>query len=137
MKRGWHGDHKSRRFRCQAPSTHFSGPTRFAAGEVPFSVAVGDLDGDAIADLAVANDFSDDVSVLLGNGAGGFGPATSVPAGSGPTSVVMDDLNGDEAPDLAVADESSNGCSATARGALARRRASQPVTRSPRWRRAT
>lgn len=40
----------------------FSAPARFAVGMVPLSVEVGDLDGDANADLVVANDFSDDVS---------------------------------------------------------------------------
>lgn len=43
----------------------FSGPTNFAAGGFPFSVAVGDFDGDADPDLAVANNRSWNVSVLL------------------------------------------------------------------------
>ncbi|MCH7841105.1 MAG: FG-GAP repeat protein, partial [Planctomycetes bacterium] len=37
----------------------------YGAGDRPRSVAIGDLDGDGDADLAVAN-FSDNVSVLLG-----------------------------------------------------------------------
>ena len=39
-----------------------------AAGNAPFSVAIGDLDGDLDLDLAVANQSSDDVSVLLNQG---------------------------------------------------------------------
>ena len=39
-----------------------------AAGNGPVSVAIGDLDGINGPDLAVANFFSDDVSVLLNQG---------------------------------------------------------------------
>src|SRR4051794_39585143 len=50
------------------------GPARgFAAGSRPVSVAVGDLNGDAKPDLAVANRTSNDVSVLAGTGSGSFG----------------------------------------------------------------
>jgi hypothetical protein len=41
------------------------------------SVAVDDLDGDGRLDLVVADDGSDSVSVLLGDGSGGLG---AVPA---------------------------------------------------------
>ena len=54
------------------------------AGTNPSSVAVGDFDGDSNLDLVVANRGSDDVSVLLGDGAGDFGPATAFAAGGGP-----------------------------------------------------
>lgn len=43
----------------------FSGPTNFAVNGTPASVASGDLNGDGRLDLAVANFFSDSVSVLL------------------------------------------------------------------------
>ncbi len=57
---------------------------RFQAGNGPHSVAVADLDGDAVPDLVTANGGSDDVSVLLGNGDSSFQAAVSVPAGSPP-----------------------------------------------------
>ena len=62
-----------------APSTRaqplvaFDPPTYLSAGNSPVSVATGDFNGDDDPDLAVANRFSSDVSVLLG-GAGGFRP---------------------------------------------------------------
>ena len=45
----------------------------FPVGTDPFSVAVGDFNGDGKQDLAVANWNSDNVSILLGTGTGGFG----------------------------------------------------------------
>jgi hypothetical protein len=49
------------------------------------------------------------VSVLLGNGAGGFGTARSFPAGDFPLSVAVGEFNGDGHPDLAVAANLSTG----------------------------
>ena len=42
--------------------------TDYAAGDSPGAVATGDFDGDSDSDLAVANRYSDNVSVLLANG---------------------------------------------------------------------
>jgi len=47
-------------------------------------VAVWDFNGDGNADLVVANQNSDDVSVLLGNGDGTFQAALQYSAGSLP-----------------------------------------------------
>ena len=75
----------------------------YAAHFYPDALAVGDFDGDGKVDLAVANDYSDDVSILLGRGDGTFTPATHVHSGSGPASVAVADFNGDGDADLAVA----------------------------------
>jgi len=72
-------------------------------GDNPISVAVGDFDGDSRSDLAIANYDSDDVSVLLGEGDGSFGEATSYDAGHLPASIAVGDFNGDSDPDLAIA----------------------------------
>jgi hypothetical protein len=81
----------------------FLAPLAFDSGPNPYSVAVGDFNGDGIPDLALANAESNTVSVLLGNGDGTFLPAQSYPAGSSPTSVAVGDFNGDGIQDLAVA----------------------------------
>jgi hypothetical protein len=91
--------------------TRLLGPAAvFPAGSFPQSVAVGDLDGDGRLDLAVANQgdpslgFADaGVSVLLGDGTGSFGVATTLRAGTYAIAVAIADLNGDGKQDLAVA----------------------------------
>jgi len=45
----------------------FQGAQIFGAGTFPSSVAVGDFNLDGLPDLAVANNRSDDVSVLINN----------------------------------------------------------------------
>src|SRR5438309_10784273 len=54
----------------------------FATGMSPSSVAVEDFNRDGKLDLAVANNRSDTVSVLLGNGDGTFQAAVSSPVGN-------------------------------------------------------
>ncbi|TAK07289.1 VCBS repeat-containing protein, partial [bacterium] len=65
---------------------------------------------DGFQDLAVANSGSNDVTVLLGDGLGGFTPAPGSPfgVGTGPASVAVGDFNGDGFQDLAVANSGSN-----------------------------
>jgi hypothetical protein len=93
----------------------FGTATSFAVGSgrlvQSFAVAIGDLNGDAKPDLAVANLGRDNVSVLLGAGDGGFGTATDFPAGGAPRSVAIGDLNSDAKPDLAVANAASDSVS--------------------------
>src|SRR5207249_2999815 len=54
----------------------------FGAGNTPYSVAIGDLDGDGRPDLVTANVYSNTVSVLLGNGNGTFRGQTQYPTGN-------------------------------------------------------
>ncbi len=57
-------------------------------------------------DLTVTNQFSNSVSILLGNGDGTFGGPV-FEAGTNRRSIAMGDLNGDGIPDLAVANSGS------------------------------
>src|SRR5579883_3121059 len=79
----------------------FTAPT-FPVGNNPVSQAVGDFNSDGHADLAVINQNSNTVSVLLGSGNGSYGPKTDYATGTTPTSVVVGDFNGDGKLDLAT-----------------------------------
>jgi hypothetical protein len=59
----------------------------------------------------VANLYDNTVSILLGNGAGGFANKTDFATGVHPVSLAIGDLNGDGKPDLVTADESDNAIS--------------------------
>ena len=65
-------------------------------------MAVADSAGGALQELAVANGGSDEGSVLLGRGDGGFAPEIRFPVGIEPRSVTVADFDGDERLDLAV-----------------------------------
>ena len=73
-----------------------------AVGNNPWSVAVGDFNGDGIPDLAVANFVDNTVSILLGVGDGTFTTGSLVTVGNAPNAVVAGDFNGDGKADLAV-----------------------------------
>jgi hypothetical protein len=63
---------------------------------------VGDFDEDGHQDLAVANEYSDDVAILLGNGDVTFQEALFFSADDGPQSVAIGDFNEDGHQDLAI-----------------------------------
>ena len=65
----------------------------FAVGDFPVSVAVGFFNSDSILDLAVANQDSANVSILLGNGDGTFGTKTDFAVGNFPLSVAVGNFN--------------------------------------------
>ncbi len=88
----------------------FGPAANVATGDGPASVAVADFNGDGNPDLAVANQLTNTVSVLLGSTGGGFTRQTpDLAVGDFPVSVAVGDFNGDQDPDLAVA----NGFSGT------------------------
>jgi hypothetical protein len=70
----------------------------------PNALVNADFNGDGKKDLAVANYGSDNVSILLGNGTGGFSTATHFSVGDGPSDILCADFNEDGVPDLITAD---------------------------------
>ena len=83
-------------------------PTNFPVGINPTNVAVADYNNDGKADLAVTNQVSNDVSILLGNGNGTMQPQTLLSAGSGPYAIAAGKFNADNNFDLAVTNSGSN-----------------------------
>jgi hypothetical protein len=81
----------------------FSGPSQYAVGRLSQSVALGDLDGDGDLDAAVANFGENNVTLLLNDGVGHFGPNMSMAVGVHPRFVALADLNGDGAADIVTA----------------------------------
>ena len=75
----------------------------FEVGHGPVAVAVADLDADGILDIVVANGGDTNVTVLLGDGAGGFAEPAGSPfeAGQQPNDIAVADLDGDGTLDLA------------------------------------
>jgi hypothetical protein len=92
-------------------------PTPYTVGGTPKAVAVGDLTGNGLQDIAVACAGTFDstmgkymnpgVSVLINQGHGMFGPATFLPAGPSPSSVAIADFDGVHGNDLAVGNSGS------------------------------
>src|SRR6185312_13445753 len=86
---------------CLNPAVNFS------AGTSPNSIKNVDFNSDGHLDLVVANSGSNNVSILLGNGAGSFGAAANYPVGTFPYTVITADFNGDGNLDLATANSNS------------------------------
>lgn len=66
-------------------------------------VQFGDLNGDGVDDMVLANEFSDDLTVYPGTGNGFFGGGVNHPVGDRPWSVALADYDGDGQLDVAVA----------------------------------
>jgi FG-GAP-like repeat len=79
----------------------FVGPVDYATAGSPSSVWTSDLNGDGKRDV-LTFDSRDEVSVLLGDGQGGFGRKHSYDTGSGDVADPAD-LNGDDKLDLVTA----------------------------------
>lgn len=77
-------------------------------GSQPYSTAVGDFNGDGVADVAVGDVVNAPVTVLLGNNNGTFGTQVPyAPGGAGPYILVTADLNLDGAVDIVAAARNS------------------------------
>src|SRR5579872_2316915 len=77
-------------------------------GTSPNGIVTADFNGDSIQDLAVANQGSNTISILLGNGDGTFTAGAALNTGNQPGALVAADFNGDGIMDLAVADSADS-----------------------------
>ena len=106
--------------------------TRYGAGDGPRSVSLGDLDGDGVLDMAVANNQRRRERAARERRRD-FRARARYDAGSGPWSVSLGDLDGDGDLDMAVANANSDDTSVllnTGVTGLSRRR--PPMTRATR-----
>jgi len=71
-------------------------------GDWPRSLTCSDFNGDKRQDLAVVNEWSNNVSLLFGKGDGTFQPAINYPVGEAPDFLCSSDFNEDGKQDLAV-----------------------------------
>ena len=77
----------------------------------PRALVIADLDGDGDADLASANNDSASISVLLGDGTGGFAPAQPFATGSYPVALAIGDIDEDGNADIVTANAGSRDAS--------------------------
>lgn len=95
-------------FATTAPAILPSSSTNFSVGGTPRQVITGDFNKDGDLDFASINNSTNNVSVRLGNGVGGFGATATYAVGTGPTSIAAADFNNDGRLDLVTTNLTAN-----------------------------
>jgi hypothetical protein len=83
----------------------------YSVGNGPRSICAADFNGDTYSDLVVANQFTNNISILYNLGDGAFAAAVDYAVGTEPSSVAAADLNGDTDIDLVVTNFGSDNIS--------------------------
>jgi uncharacterized protein YkwD len=81
----------------------FRAAVNYAAGKSPFALAVADVNGDKLPDIAVANSTTNTVSLLFAKAGGVFSAPTPITVGNLARSVAIADFNRDGKNDLVAA----------------------------------
>jgi hypothetical protein len=80
----------------------FGSHTNYATDTNPMGLVCADFNGDTIKDIITINYGAANISLLLGNGSGGFLPATNTVVCSWLSAICTADFNGDNKADIAV-----------------------------------
>ena len=91
--------------------TFQAGSVQYQAGTNPSGVAIADVNGDGKLDAIVANNSSNNISVLFGNGNGTLQTAINYASGTSPSGVVAGDFNNDGRTDIAASNSGSSSVS--------------------------
>ena len=76
--------------------------------DAPSAIVTGDFNDDGVADLAVANALSQNVSVLIGEGDGSFRKPGAAAAATSSTAPLLGDFNGDGTIDTVAIDQAGS-----------------------------
>jgi hypothetical protein len=95
---------------CVVPN--YAAGAKFPNGTLPSSIAAADFNGDGKADWATTNFSANNISIFLGNGAGGVLSTTTLSAsGNNPRNIATGDFNSNGKVDLAVVNAGSDSIS--------------------------
>jgi hypothetical protein len=97
--------------RASCSTEAFRNTTNFAVGDNPQDLVAGDFNRDGNLDLAVPNRTTNTVSILLGDGIGGFSAGTTLTAGMAVIDILAADLNQDGKTDLVTTNFTSDSVS--------------------------
>jgi len=92
-----------------ATQTEFAGAVSYVTGSFPIFVTTADLNKDGKMDIIAANNATNNISVLLGNGDGTFQAKIDTPANLAPKSIAVVDFDKDGRLDLVIANAGNEG----------------------------
>ena len=80
----------------------------FATGKIPNRVAIGDVDGDGVGDIAVSSPDGNNITLFLMSTKSNVASSSTVAVGGQPKGLAIHDLNGDGRADIVITNNSDN-----------------------------